>query len=376
MSFSSKNLSILNESISEKHSRQILIPEIGYEGHVKLRNSKVLVVGAGGLGIPASMYLASSGIGKIGIVDNDLIELSNLGRQILYAAQDIGKKKSTILCEKLFSLNQDVRFIPYDLYFSQENASKIAQDYDIILNGSDNLKTRFVINEVAHKLQIPWVNIAATQLDGQITAYLPNHGCFACLFSSQQATTNDNCAASTENTISSCATQGILAPLCGMFGSWGATLAMNILLGMHSSDNLFYHFDSRTNSLKNFKWKKNHQCPVCSLSSQNNHNADIQKSKNRNSLTKCELLSLIEQKKNVVLIDLSMYKKLNLDICVENIRIKFEDFFSKDLEEPTFVRYLNNEFTYVCHCDFGVKSKIAAEILQQEGFCGYSLIEE
>ena len=270
--------------------------------------------------------------------------------------------------------------MPYEVRFSQENALQIAKDYDLIINGSDNLKTRFIINEFAHKLQIPWVNTAVTQFDGQISAYLPNHGCYACLFQNNppKKTPSENC----DNYQKNCATEGILAPLCGMFGSWGAALAMNILLEINTQENIFYHFNSRSNSLKNFTWKKNTSCPVCSekiLSIPNKNYAQSNNNeKNHLLLNVQQIQSLIEKQEKVVFIDLTSYNnaekiissKFNLNPKADFVKLNLSDFFSSDLEDPAFTQYLNKEFNYICICEFGVKSQIAAEILHKEGFLG------
>ena len=371
-------------SVPLKYNKQIMVPEIGLTGHEKIRKSRVLIIGAGALGIPAAFYLASSGVGKIGVVDGDVVEESNLGRQIAYSHKEIGQKKSLLLAQKLSILNSDVEALPYDLYFNSANAYKIAEEYDVFLNASDNLKTRFLINEVAQKQNKTWINAAVTQLKGEIAVFTPGRGCFECLYPRQNSFGQFKAENIPEK---NCVSEGVLAPLCGMFGSWGASLAMQSILGF-PFENKLYTYQAVQNSFREFRWKKNIHCPRCH--SENNlaqlpfAKENLLHNNKMYSLTTQQLQTLHETTDNVVMVDLTsfgvnsnLWKDKWIDLGRSNIpssiKMNFDEFFSKNCEEPSFLNRLKKEFFYVFFCEYGVKSRLAAEVLNEEGFQGYFL---
>ena len=164
----------LSKAQIEKYYCSTFLKEIGKEGQLKLLNSKVLVIGAGGLASSTLLYLASSGVGHIGVVDNDKVSLGNLPRQILYSQSDIGKPKVEVAKKKLESLNDDIRVTSYNMLLTEENAISIIKDYDIVLDCVDNFETKFLINDVCRKLNKPFVTAGVSDFKGQVMTVLPN----------------------------------------------------------------------------------------------------------------------------------------------------------------------------------------------------------
>ena len=157
----------------ERYSRQIMVPDLGGKAQIRLRQSKVLVIGAGGLGCPAAFYLAAAGIGTLGIVDPDKVELSNLQRQILHATSDIGRQKIESAKTKLIELNPDVEIKTYAARFEEGNAAEIAAEYDFIVDGSDNFETKFLVNDNAIRLGIAFSHAGIVRLQGQTMTVIP-----------------------------------------------------------------------------------------------------------------------------------------------------------------------------------------------------------
>ncbi len=167
---------MLDREELKRYDRQMILPEFGLEGQEKLKNAKVLMIGAGGLGCPVLQYLAAAGVGRMGIVDNDLVELSNLHRQILYSTADVGKPKAIIASEKLQQLNAFVSITAYHERFSAENAERLIQNYDLVIDGSDNFLTRYLVNDTCVKLGKPLIFGSIFRFEGHVSVFNYNHG--------------------------------------------------------------------------------------------------------------------------------------------------------------------------------------------------------
>jgi sulfur-carrier protein adenylyltransferase/sulfurtransferase len=173
----------LNPSQSVRYSRHLLIPEIGEEGQMTLLSSKVLVLGMGGLGSPTAMYLAAAGVGTLGIVDSDVVEESNLQRQIIHGTGSVGMAKVASARQTLNSLNPDVAVVSHQARLDEENAEEIISGYDVVVDGSDNFETRYLVNDVCVRNDIPNVSASILAFDGQLTTLVPHEGpCYRCLF--------------------------------------------------------------------------------------------------------------------------------------------------------------------------------------------------
>lgn len=176
----------LKEEQLRRYSRNIIIPEIGKVGQEKLLASKVLVIGAGGLGSPCLLYLASSGVGTIGVVDSDKVELSNLQRQIIHESGDIGRLKTDSAADSIGDLNPDIKIIKHSIRMAEENADEIIKGYDLVVDGSDNINTRFLINDVCYKHKKTLVSAAILRFEGQLSTFKAHLGgdnpCYRCLY--------------------------------------------------------------------------------------------------------------------------------------------------------------------------------------------------
>ncbi len=218
-------MSTLTDQEFLRYSRHLLIPEVGLGGQEKLKASSALIIGTGGLGSPISLYLAAAGIGRIGLVDYDLVDSSNLQRQIIHSEETLGKLKVDSARARMLGLNPFIQVDAYNEPFTAENAMQIATGYDIIIDGTDNFPTRYLSNDVAAFLGIPNIYGSIYQFDGQASVFYAKEGpCYRCLFP----------APPPPHLVPSCGDGGVLGVLPGTIGSIQATEAIKMLLGIGS----------------------------------------------------------------------------------------------------------------------------------------------
>ena len=241
----------------ERYSRQIMVPDIGGTGQMRLRRSRVLVIGAGGLGSPAAFYLAAAGIGALGIVDPDKVELSNLQRQILHRGADLGRLKVESAKEKLNDLNPDVEIESYPTRFDEDSGAAIAADYHFIVDGSDSFETKFLVNDLAVRLGIPFSHAGIVRLQGQIMTVLPGKSaCYRCLFE----------APPPPEEILNCQQSGVLGAVAGTLGTIQATEAVKYLAGFEEgliTDRLLT-YDAKMMKFYSVQIHRNPHCTACS----------------------------------------------------------------------------------------------------------------
>ncbi|HET9909427.1 MAG TPA: molybdopterin-synthase adenylyltransferase MoeB [Anaerolineales bacterium] len=238
-----------------RYSRHLLIPEVGLEGQRKLKNSSALIIGTGGLGSPVSLYLAAAGIGRIGLVDYDVVDSSNLQRQVIHGTSTIGKLKVDSARDKLIDLNPDIQVDIFNEPYTSENALRIAADYDIILDGTDNFPTRYLTNDVAVFLGKPNVYASIYRFDGQASVFYAKEGpCYRCLFPEPPP----------PGLVPSCAEGGVLGVLPGTIGTIQATEALKVLLGIGEPlIGKLLLYNALDMSFDFVKLKKNPNCRVC-----------------------------------------------------------------------------------------------------------------
>ncbi len=239
----------------ERYSRHIILPEVGGKGQKKLLESKVFLVGAGGLGSPAAFYLAAAGIGKIGISDNDNVDFSNLQRQILHSTKDVGYPKVQSAKETLEDLNPDVEVVPYTERLNSENIINIIKDYDVILDGSDNFPTRYLVNDACVMLGKPLSHGSIFRFDGQATTILPGRGpCYRCLYETPPP----------PDLVPSCQEAGVLGIIAGIIGVVQATEVIKLQLGKGNLLNgKLLLYDSLNMDFKKLNIQRNPSCPMC-----------------------------------------------------------------------------------------------------------------
>ncbi len=244
-----------SEEQIERYSRQIILPSVGGAGQEKLLQAKVLVIGAGGLGAPSIYYLAAAGVGKVGIVDSDHVELSNLHRQILYTTVDVGKQKTNKAKERVAATNPDVEVMTYPIRLSSKNALEILNDYDLIVDGSDNFPTRYLVNDACVLLNKPLFHGAFFQFEGQAMSIIPGEGpCYRCLFPEPPP----------PGAVPSCQEAGVLGALAGVIGLIQTTEAIKYILGIgRLLVGKLLIFNALEMSFREIKVLKEKSCPIC-----------------------------------------------------------------------------------------------------------------
>ncbi len=239
----------------ERYSRHIILKEVGGMGQTKLLESKVLLVGAGGLGSPIAVYLAAAGVGTLGIIDDDVVDLSNLQRQILHGTSDIGIPKTQSAEATITEMNPDVKVIPINERINSENAFQILEQYDLIIDGCDNFPTRYLINDACVMLGKPIVHGSIFQFDGQVTVLYPGKGpCYRCVFPEPPPA----------GLAPSCQEAGVFGVLPGIIGTIQAVEAIKILLDIGDSlIGTLLLFDALTMNFNRMKLRQDENCPMC-----------------------------------------------------------------------------------------------------------------
>lgn len=241
----------------ERYSRHIILPEVGGKGQAKLLKAKVFCLGAGGLGSPALFYLAAAGVGTIGVADGDLVELSNLQRQIIHFTPDVDRPKVESAAEKIRALNPDVKVITYRERLTANNIREIIREYDILLDGSDNFPTRYLMNDAAFFEKKTLISGSMFRFDGQLTTFKPHEGyhCYRCIYPEPPP----------PGLVPSCQEAGVLGALAGTIGVLQATEAIKEILGIGESlAGQLLIFDALRMSFRKVKVRKDPDCPLCS----------------------------------------------------------------------------------------------------------------
>lgn len=237
-----------------RYSRHILLAEVGVEGQELIRNGRVLVVGAGGLGSPVAMYLAAAGVGTIGILDGDWVELSNLQRQVLHFTPDIGRPKVESAREKLLKMNPGVNVVMHRDFLTAENAAEIIKDYDFVVDGTDNFSAKFLINDACVLAGKGFSHGGILNFQGQTFTYKPGHACYRCMFGDPPP----------PGEVPTCAQSGVLGAVAGMLGTIQATETLKFLTGAGEllTDHLL-SFDAKTMNFRKIGIRRSAECPIC-----------------------------------------------------------------------------------------------------------------
>src|SRR5580704_5083199 len=238
-----------------RYSRHLIMPEVGMEGQLKLKNAKVLCIGTGGLGAPLGLYLAAAGVGKLGIVDFDVVDNTNLQRQVLFSTSDVGKPKVAAAAARLRGLNPDIEIVAHETNLTSDNALELFKDYDIIVDGTDNFPTRYLVNDASVLLGKPNVYGSIFRFDGQVSVFgAPGGPCYRCVYPEPPP----------PGLVPSCAEGGVLGVLPGIVGCIQAMEVIKLILGI--GDPLIGRlllFDALGMKFRELKLRKNPDCPVC-----------------------------------------------------------------------------------------------------------------
>jgi len=238
----------------KRYSRHIIMSDVGSKGQRALMGAKALIIGAGGLGSPSAIYLSLAGVGTVGIVDFDVVELSNLQRQVLHHTADVGRPKVQSAIDNIKAYNPDVNVVVHEVRLESHNAMEIISQYDLVINGADNFATRYLVNDACYLLKKPLVDGSILIFDGQATVFLPGEGCYRCLFPEPPP----------PGMVPNCAEAGVLGALTGLVGSIQATEALKYFLGIGESlSSRLLLIDALSMSFREVRLKRNPNCPLC-----------------------------------------------------------------------------------------------------------------
>ena len=245
----------MNDEQLLRYSRQILLPKVDFEGQERLLNSHVLIVGMGGLGSPVALYLTAAGVGNLTIVDDDVVELSNLQRQIIHTEEDIGRAKVLSAADSMTAINSEVKLDIRSHRMKSAELNKVVEKVDVVVDCSDNLATRFLLNEVTQKQSKPLVSGAAIRMEGQVTVYdsrQPGNGCYQCLYQDKSELQE------------TCSQTGVLSPLLGIIGSIQAVETVKLITQTGKSlVSRLLLLDASTMQWREIRLKPNKNCPIC-----------------------------------------------------------------------------------------------------------------
>ncbi|MGI8541693.1 MAG: molybdopterin-synthase adenylyltransferase MoeB [Rubrobacteraceae bacterium] len=352
-----------NEEIA-RYSRHLIMPEVALDGQKKLKSAKVLTIGAGGLGAPLAMYLAAAGVGTIGIVDFDVVDESNLQRQIIHGTKDVGRKKMESARDTIKDINPNVEVIEFEEALSSENALDIFKDFDIIVDGTDNFPTRYLVNDACVLLGKPNVYGSIFRFEGQASVFWAEHGpCYRCLYPEPPP----------PGLVPSCAEGGVLGILPGAIGVVQATETVKLILG--AGDSLVGRlmlYDALGMSFREMKLRKDPDCPVCGENPTVTELIDYEefcgipqaaaaeKVNGVPEITVSELKSKMENGSNTYVLDVREpheYEVANIGVPLIPLG-----------ELPDRMSELNQNDEIAVHCKTGGRSAKAVKLLQDAGF--------
>jgi molybdopterin/thiamine biosynthesis adenylyltransferase/rhodanese-related sulfurtransferase len=347
-----------------RYSRHLILPEVGMDGQKRLKASSVLLIGAGGLGSPLALYLAAAGIGRIGLVDFDLVDFSNLQRQVLHGTPDVGRPKLHSARDRILAINPEVRVDLYETRLSSANALDIFAPYDVIIDGTDNFPTRYLTNDASVLLKKPNVYGSIFRFDGQASVFFPPHGpCYRCLYPEPPP----------PGEVPSCAEGGVLGILPGVVGVIQATEAVKLILG--NGEPLIgrlLHYDALAMTFRAFKVRRNPKCPVCGDQPTVTQLIDYEQfcgvrggeapaAGAADELTVEELKRRIDRGEDLFILDVRNPPEYQIGRIPGSTLIPLPDL-------PQRVGELHREREIVVHCKSGQRSAKAIQFLREQGF--------
>jgi sulfur-carrier protein adenylyltransferase/sulfurtransferase len=349
-----------------RYSRHLILPEVGMEGQRRLKAAKVLCVGTGGLGSPLAFYLAAAGIGTLGLVDFDVVDASNLQRQIIHSTKDIGRKKLDSAAEKLTALNPALNVVKHDTMLSSANALEILKDYDIVADGTDNFPTRYLVNDACVLLGKPNVYGSIFRFEGQASVFATENGpCYRCLYPEPPP----------PGLVPSCAEGGVLGILPGLVGVMQATEVIKLILGKGESlIGRLLLIDALNMRFRELKLRKNPECPVCGTNPTVTQLIDYQQF--------CGIVPETSQESNVkngvpqiTVKELKRRIDAGEDVQLIDVREPYEFQIAQiggklipQNDVPQRLAEIDRDREVVVHCRSGARSQKIAEFLKQAGY--------
>src|SRR3989475_210738 len=348
-----------------RYSRHLIMPEVGMEGQLKLKSAKVLLIGAGGLGAPLGMYLAAAGVGRIGVVDFDVVDFTNLQRQVIHGSSDVGRKKLDSAAETMNEINPYVQIDKHDTALTSENALELFRDYDIVVDGTDNFPTRYLVNDACVLTGKPNVYGSIFRFEGQASVFWAERGpCYRCLYPEPPP----------PGLVPSCAEGGVLGVLPGIIGAIQANETIKIILGAPDIlVNRLLLFDAWRMRFRELKLRKNPDCPVCGDHPTITELIDYEQfcgitpqaetKTTMEEITATELKQRLDQGDDIQIIDVREPHEYEIGQIPNSKLIPLGQVLNRMNE-------IDPERETVMHCKMGGRSAKAIEALQRAGFSG------
>jgi sulfur-carrier protein adenylyltransferase/sulfurtransferase len=355
-----------NDEIA-RYSRHLIMPEVTLEGQKRIKAASILCIGTGGLGSPVALYLAAAGIGRLGLIDYDVVDFSNLQRQILHGTDDVGRKKLNSAKDRIKAINPNVQVDLHDTLFRSENATELVKDYDIVIDGTDNFPTRYLSNDVCVLSRKPNIYGSIFRFDGQCTVFAPHLGgpCYRCMFPEPPP----------PGMVPSCAEGGVLGVLPGIIGVMQAIEAIKLVIGIGDSlIGRLVSFDALKLRFREFKIRKDPNCPICGdrptihelidydqFCGIPQADAEAAKELDVPTITATELKKKVDRKDKFVLVDVREPYEYEISRIPGSKLIPLA-------ELPARLSELDSADEIVLHCKVGGRSAKALRILQEAGF--------
>lgn len=346
-----------------RYGRHLIIPEVGLEGQRKLKSASVLIVGAGGLGSPLAFYLTAAGVGRIGIVDFDVVDLSNLQRQIIHTTKDVGRSKLESAREKLKALNPNVKIETYEMRLTSENALDVIKNYDIVVDGTDNFPTRYLVNDACVFLKKPNVYGSIFRFEGQVSVFYADRGpCYRCLYKEPPP----------PGLVPSCAEGGVLGVLPGIIGTIQALETIKLILGIGEPlIGKLLLFDALKMKFREINLRKDPECPVCGENPTIKELIDYEAfcgitpeqilRESGLEVTPEELKAKLENGEDIILIDVREPVEYEINRIEGSRLIPLSKL-------PEKVNELDQTREIILYCKMGGRSARAVQLLRELGF--------
>ena len=350
-----------------RYSRHLIMPEVALEGQKRLKAARVLLIGAGGLGSPLGLYLAAAGVGRIGLVDFDVVDFSNLQRQILHGTADVGRPKLQSAKDRILAVNPETQIDLYETRLTSANALKILEPYDLIIDGTDNFPTRYLVNDACVLLKKTNIYGSIFRFDGQASVFAPGQGpCYRCLYPEPPP----------PGEVPSCAEGGVLGILPGLIGCIQATEAVKLILGKGSPlIGRLLLYDALQMSFQEFKVRRNPKCPVCGDKPTITQLIDYEQfcgirgeesqangsAFNQVDITVDELKARLDRKEKVFILDVRNPEEYQICRIPGSQLLPLPDL-------PNRFRELDPNQEMIVHCKSGMRSQKAVDFLREQGF--------
>jgi adenylyltransferase/sulfurtransferase len=362
-SMSTSSTASLSPADLARYSRHLALREIGVQGQEKLKAAKVLLVGAGGLGSPAALYLAASGVGTIGVIDNDRVDVSNLQRQVLYDTQSVGRPKADVAKERLLALNPEIELVSHPVELRAANVREIFAKYDVILDGTDRFNTRYLSNDACVILRKPLVSAAIHRFEGQAMTYVPGQApCYRCLFPEPPA----------DGLVPNCAEAGVLGVLPGVMGTIQATEAIKVIVGVGEPLlGRLLTYDALAMRFGEFRFTRRPDCAVCGDRPTIHQPADLAEICSADAMAQVRHLSPLELREllgKVAIVDVRSPSEFGASHLAGAVNIPVNDIQRRLDEVP------QDQLT-VFICRSGARSLTASAIATRAGLANIAHLE-